>query len=128
MAKGTPATNGYDSEKLNSYINKIESVDAEKESEKGASMQRQSVLTTKRKAIYDEAKDDNINITALKAEVKIRRFDRKKAKVREDLEADDREDLDKIEHSLGMLADTPLGQAAMGSAKDRNAKLDNLHA
>jgi uncharacterized protein (UPF0335 family) len=62
------------------------------------------------KDTYDKAKDVGIPIKALKAAIKVKRLE-------EAMDQDVSEDYDQIRHALGDLADTPLGQAAMGERR-----------
>jgi uncharacterized protein (UPF0335 family) len=56
---------------------------------------------------YEKARDAGIPVKALKAVIKVKRLEQA-------LAPDVAEDYDQIRHALGDLADTPLGQAAMG--------------
>lgn len=81
--------------KLSGIISEIERVDAEVRE-----------LTSERGSIYKSAKEQGFDTKAIKHVVKLRRME---ATAREALESA----VDAYKHALGMLADLPLGQAAM---------------
>lgn len=91
---------------LAGYVSEIEILDSQK-----AEIQSSIGL------IFNSAKDAGFDTKALRAVIK----DRKKSKTeREAFEAV----VDAYKHALGMLADTPLGQAAMPRPKAKGAQTD----
>lgn len=85
-------------EQLISIIDRIENLEAEKAN-----------LAVDIREIYAEAKGNGYSVPALRALIKIRKEDANKRAERESL-------LEVYMQALGMLSDTPLGQAAMNRA------------
>lgn len=81
--------------KLSGIVQEIERVD-----------QQVRDLTSERGGIYKAAKESGFDTKALKHVVKMRRMDREHRDAWNNA-------VDAYSHALGMLADTPLGQAAM---------------
>ena len=71
--------------------------------------------------ILDEAKDAGIAKKALKGVVAKLLLEAKIEDIREVLEGDDIDAYDKLEQSLGMLRDTPLGSAALAKVDGAGA-------
>ena len=71
---------------------------------------------------YDAAKDAGIPHAELRAVIKERQLLAKIEAMREDMEPEQRETLDQIKFALGMIADLPLGEAAMA----RSEAIDSL--
>lgn len=114
-----PGNNGYDPEKVRGYVERIEKIDGELESEKGSYMRTCQGLRGSQKDILEEAAEkDGIPRKELKAVLKARRLERKAEKVRAELESEQQDTYDLIRHALGDLADTPLGAAAAAKAPD----------
>ena len=106
-------SNGYDPELTQSLVAEIERIDAEQQSAKGSYMNQCRHFNAGRKAVYDRAKDQGVSLKSLKATVKDRKLERKRHKLREDMEADELEDFERFQASLGDYASTPLGAAAV---------------
>lgn len=81
--------------KLKGYVGEIERLE-----------EQVAELAAEKKLIYDSAKDSNFDTKAIRAIVRERKVDKAK---REAFDAV----CDAYRHALGMLADTPLGAAAM---------------
>jgi uncharacterized protein (UPF0335 family) len=81
--------------KLKGYVAEIERIGAQLDE-----------LKAEQKLIFDSAKDSNFDVKAIRAIVKERRVDKAKRRAFESV-------MDAYRHALGMLADTPLGEAAM---------------
>lgn len=81
--------------KLKGYVAEVERLDAQV-----------AEIKAEQKLIFDSAKDSNFDVKAIRAIVKERRIDKSKRQAFESV-------MDAYRHALGMLADTPLGQAAM---------------
>jgi hypothetical protein len=71
---------------------------------------------------YDAAKQAGIPTKELRAVIKERKFLKQIEANRSRLEDDQQETLDQIKHALGMIADLPLGDAAL----KRSAAVDSL--
>ncbi len=82
-------------EQLKSIIERIERLEEEK-----------AATASDIKDVYTEAKSNGFDVPALRALVKLRKQDADKRKEREAI-------LETYMHALGMLSDTPLGQAAL---------------
>ena len=107
-------SNGYDPDKVNNAVARIETLKADIASIMGNALNECRSIHQDIKAVYQEAKDAHgIPKKALRSVIKAREFERKAEQVREDLEGDDQNDFDLIRHALGDLADTPLGKAAL---------------
>lgn len=93
------AKTSFAKDQLRSLIERIERLEEEKAS-----------LATDIKEIYAEAKGNGFDTKAMRKAIRIRKMD-----------ANEREEQDAILElylsALGMLADTPLGQAAIATAK-----------
>jgi hypothetical protein len=96
-------------------------------SEQGSYMQRCRTIRETMGSIYDQAKNKGITKKVLSAQVKRHRLLQKAQRCRADLEADEQSEFDLIVTSLGPLADLPLGEAAIESAKGQLV-LDSLNA
>ena len=92
--------NGYDPEKVASYVNPIERVDRDLESEKGAYMNRCKQLRDQKKNIIEDARDAGLPKAPLKAMVKIRMQEGKIEDLRAELEPDEVEQLDLLIHAM----------------------------
>ena len=112
--RATAGANGrYDEEKTKSFVDRIENLHADIASIMGEALNQCRAVHTDIKIVYQEAKDEaGLPKKVLKKVVKARLLEAKAAAVREDLEAEDQDDFDRIRLALGDFADTPLGQAA----------------
>ena len=101
-------TNGFDPAKVQSYVDRVETLHADIASIMGKAMNECRAVHGDIKIVLDEAKDtDGIPKKALKKVIKARALERKAEEVREELEGDDQADYDMIRHALGDLADLP---------------------
>lgn len=85
-------------DQLRSIVERVERLEAEKKA-----------LATDITEIYAEAKSNGFDTATIREIVKLRRLEASKRRERE-------ENRDLYMHALGMLADTPLGRAALDSA------------
>jgi F0F1-type ATP synthase membrane subunit b/b' len=120
MAKHVKETNvnGPDSEDVRSAIENIERSMSELLSERGAYMAKCKRIRDIIATDYEEARDKGITKKLLKKLVKEREFERKIDALNDDLEFDERNELDMLRDRLGDFAVTPLGQAALARASD----------
>lgn len=117
LDKGNKAT----AEEAATYVDQIEKLEEEYESERGTFMAKAKKIREAQKAVLDDAKSQGVAKKLVNTIVKSRDYDKKSKKLRDDLE-----DLDKafyfdIRKHLGDFADLPLGAAAVKaspSAKD----------
>jgi uncharacterized protein (UPF0335 family) len=92
-----PATK-FAKDQLKSIIERIERLEEEKKA-----------ISDDIRDIYTEAKGNGYDVTALRTIVRMRKLDAATRAERETI-------LETYMHALGMLADTPLGQAALARA------------
>lgn len=110
----TPGGNGFDRAKTQSFVERIESLMADKRSVMMTAVSKCGAIQGDIKLVYDEAKDETgLPKKALRNVIKARELERKAADVRDDLEGEDQDNFDLIRQALGDLADTPLGRAAL---------------
>lgn len=88
-------SSGAANEHLKSFVERIERLEEEK-----------AGLTSDIRDIYTEAKGYGFNVQVMRRVVRLRRMDAAERQEREAV-------LDLYLHALGMLADTPLGEAAL---------------
>ncbi len=93
----TPTT-GVAGDRLLSYIERVERLEEEK-----------AALAADIREVYAEAKGEGFDVKTMRAIVKLRKLDSADRAEQETL-------LDLYKSALGMLADTPLGEAAIHSA------------
>lgn len=85
-------------EQLKALVERIERIEEEK-----------AALSADIREIYAEAKSEGFDTKAIREIIRLRRQDEAKRREREAVR-------DTYLHALGMLADTPLGQAALGQS------------
>jgi uncharacterized protein (UPF0335 family) len=112
----TPAkTNGYDAEKTQNYVARLEALHADIASRMAEARNDCKAIHADIKEVYQEAKDEiGIPKKALRSVIRVRLWEYKTDRIREELDPDTQNDHDLIRHALGDLADTPLGQVALG--------------
>jgi uncharacterized protein (UPF0335 family) len=108
-------SNGYDGNKINEFLGRVENLEEEIASIMGTAMAECKAKRDDIKEVYSEAKDAGLPMKPLKAEAKLRKLDRDKAKVFAGLNEDDQETLEQFQTALGPLASTPLGEAALSA-------------
>lgn len=99
-------------------VERIENLIEELEKMNGEYMSACKGVRSEIKAIYKDAKGNNLPIRALRQLVKYRELERKQAALADDLEEQDADDFETLVAALGGFADTPLGQAALDLAGD----------
>jgi uncharacterized protein (UPF0335 family) len=124
-------TNGYDEEQIKLFMERIDACFDELATLTGEHMNRCKGPRKRIVEIVDEAKAAGINKKAMKAKIKARDYERKMAKLREDLEADEQDSFDRISEALGDYGTTPLGEATLRRARPQHpgvtgADLDSL--
>jgi len=115
-------SNGYDSQQLKGFIEKIEGYFAEIESAKAVYMKRSRDIRESISIVYEEAKALGIPKKELKAFVDARKLEEKKARILERFE--DTSELEAMAEALGDFATLPLGMAAL----KRQASLEDIAA
>lgn len=123
--KAKAGHNGFDPAVLNSLAERIESIEADIESDKGASMQRWKAMKEDIADIVEEGKARGIPPKPFKKALKARKLNRQIEALRTDL-ADmvDQESYDQIRFALGDLADLPLGEAALKGKEPNSEEKD----
>lgn len=116
------ATNGLDGEKTRGFVGQIEGFMADLANERGLYMNRCRAIRESIGAVYDDAKGAGLNRKSLKHEIKRRERDRKTQQEFEDLEADQRDEVELIRNALGDFAGLPLGKAAVDAAETRKPR------
>lgn len=91
---------GNSREQLRSVVERIERLEEKKKS-----------IADDIRDVYAEAKGNGFDVKALRSIVRIRKIDAENRREQEAV-------LETYMHALGMLADTPLGQAAMKAVAD----------
>ena len=98
--KPTATTGGIAGDQLRGFVQRIERLAEEK-----------AALATDIKEVYAEAKAHGFDTPTIREIVKLRKLDQNERDAREAL-------LDIYKAALGMLADTPLGEAALEAAAE----------
>lgn len=93
-----PGHNSFAKDHLKAFVERVERLEEEKKA-----------LADDIRDVYAEAKGNGFDVKALRAVVKLRKQDADKRREHEAI-------LETYMHALGMLADTPLGQAAIERA------------
>lgn len=120
QATPKPGGNGFDPALTQNFVERIENLHDEIASIMMNALTECKAVHADIKIVYQEAKDEaGIPKKALKRVIKARSLERKASEVREELEGEDQDNFDLIRQALGDLAETPLGQATMASAKAR---------
>lgn len=115
--------NGFDPAVLNSLAERIENVEAEGETDKGAYMQRCKARNEDIADIVEEGKARGIPPKPFKKALRARKLSKKIEALRADLnDMVDQESYDQIRLSLGDLADLPLGEAALKGKEPEGEK------
>lgn len=123
-------SNGFDGDKLKSYLTKLDELDAEIESSKGAHMNRCQKIRGSMDVVYEEAKALGIPKKVLKAHHQLRKLEVRKSAVVDKLSDDDVETFEAVSDALGDFAQLPLGAAAVQRAEASDADraaLDSLN-
>ena len=110
-----PGRNGYDPEKVAAFYERIENLYSDLATERGEYMAKCKAIREDITDVIDEAKDvAGIPKKVMKAVIKQQQLLEKAEGVRTNLE-DLADEFDQLKHALGLLEDTPLGQAALAS-------------
>jgi chorismate mutase len=127
MAKDARSSNGYDPEKLQEVVGKIDGCLDDLLSERGSYMAKCRVIRKGMAAVFDEAKAAGIPTKELRLKIKNRE---REAKIKEsiaELENDEKANYDMICQGLGDFGDTELGKAAIDKARPKGSDtLDSL--
>jgi uncharacterized protein (UPF0335 family) len=116
----------FDPKKAQSYVERIEAINAEIASETGTFMAAMKEKKNDIADILEEAKSNGIGKTPLKTVIKARALTLKLEAMEEALEDEQRETYDQILHAIGDLAELPLGKAALDRAEKGGAAVDAL--
>lgn len=121
-ARAQATANTYSSKLAKEVIGEIEDLDDKIASAKASNAKRCRDLMEKKKTIFERAQAKGIPLKPLKVEIKSRSLDRQKARLIAGLENEERDQLANLQQSLGDLASTPLGQAAIKAAETEIAE------
>lgn len=110
--KTKPGNNGYDPDKLTAYLEACEAEDKKIATIMSVAMTDCKAPNKKRKELLNDAKADGFPKMEMKALLKVRDFDRKANAIRDDMDAENQNEFDKLCQAIGGLIETPLGQAA----------------
>lgn len=108
-------TNGIDVDVATPYLNRVENLEEEIESERSAFMKKCKSIRGDIKDVLDEAKDAGVPKKALKAIVAKRKLERKINKLADNLDEEDEVAFEQLAEALGTLIDLPLGEAALAA-------------
>ena len=106
-------TNGIDHDAATSFVERIESLNADLASEKSDYMLRCKPIHEAIAQVLDEATEAGIRKRALKVKVKTRQHLRKAAQLESELEDDDRANYQLLDDAIPGLDDLPLGIVAL---------------
>lgn len=119
--KATDNINTPADEDVQSAVRNVEDRYEELATERGVYMQKCKRIREKMADNYDTAGHRGISKKLLKRIVKERELERKIAALTDDLEPDERSELEMLVEKLGEFAYTPLGEAAIQAAKQAPA-------
>jgi uncharacterized protein (UPF0335 family) len=108
----TKAGNTLDKKIVDQFIADWERAEAEIRTIKAENAKRCRDVQERRDGILKVVKGAGMTAKAFKATVKIRAKEREIEAIEAELEDDDADSFEQIQAALGVLADTPLGQAA----------------
>jgi uncharacterized protein (UPF0335 family) len=102
--------------KAKPFLERIESINGDLESEKAAYMNKAKALREDIKTVVDEAKEEGVPKKALKGLVKYRQLERQQSKIGSGMDIADQGTFESLVAALGQLDGTPLGDAAKDAA------------
>jgi uncharacterized protein (UPF0335 family) len=114
--------NGFSADLVKSLVDRIEALHGEIESEQAKYMVAAKALREDIANVYEEAGARGVSTKPLKALIKTRKLDRRAKAEKEKLDLDERATLEMLKDALGDLADTPLGEAAVGRAGGKKSQ------
>lgn len=117
MAKRSKQTNGIDADVAKRFIGQIENLHGDLAAKRGEYMADCKGVREDIKQVYADAKDAGIPVKGLKAIIKDRALDKRKAALKDGLDIDDLSAFEQMVEALGGLVDTPLGKAALEAAE-----------
>ena len=115
-------TNGFDPKQLNGYLSEIDVNDIEIERLKEDCKRECEPYRERIKDIIKAAKDAGINMAAFKVVLAEHRAEKRIDRRIAALDMADRADYEAMVDALGLLADTPLGEAALRRALNRRKR------
>jgi uncharacterized protein (UPF0335 family) len=108
------------------FLQRVENLEADKESRKGSYKQECAAINEDIKIVYTEAKHKGVSVKALKRVVKQRKLESKIKALAADLDIDDAAQFDALADAFG---DTPFGRHAAARAEELHAQIGrNGHA
>lgn len=112
----TPSQQQYDSTAGEKFLARWFKLDAEAASIMAKAMAEVKKKRDLQKEVVDDAEAAGFQRRPFKKLIKHQQLEMKIDELRESLEPEDQDHFDNMMHALGMLADTPLGQAAQAAA------------
>lgn len=106
---------GMTREEVQAFVDRWFALDDEAASTMGEAMNQCKGIRNDQKDVLNEFSNKGGNRKSLRATIKRIALERKRDGIRDELPPPDQDAMDEIEQKLGLLADTPLGQAAMKS-------------
>lgn len=129
-----PGHNGYDPVKLKGFVSEFETQQAEIDKIMAEARKKAEPFRAQQKDIKNACKKEvGVAKGTFSHIIRERKLRKKLDEIDNDLNGEEADDADRVRHALGMLADLPLGQAAVdkapvpkgsypGSFRDQNAK------
>ena len=110
-------TNSFDKETAQSFVDRLLNLHADLATERGTYMATCKGIREVMKDVVAEAKDSGIAAKALKGFIKATLLEDKIVAIRDHMDDQDQLDYDHLQQVLGVLSDTPLGQAALNAVQ-----------
>ena len=109
--------NGFDPDKVQSFVTRIENLVADIASMRGKFMAEVKEVRGDITAVYEDAKETGIPLKELRKVIRTRGLAQKIQTLRDSLNEDEVDNYDNLIQALGGLSDLPLGQAALDKAE-----------
>jgi hypothetical protein len=117
--------NGFDPDQISRHLRIVDAADDELASLLGTYRADCRGPRSRIKDSYTLAKEQGLNLTALRAVTAKHRAEKAHERRLAELEPDDRDDYQAMREALGGLGDLPLGEAALKRAKPRDEEALN---
>jgi uncharacterized protein (UPF0335 family) len=111
------AGNGYNKQLLQALLSEIDDADDRLASLKGEYMANCQPVREDIAAVFQQAKDKGVGVKAFRILVSNHRLEKSKRRNEQKLDLDQRADYEQMREALGVLAELPLGEAALREAR-----------